>query len=137
MKQNKAVKEILINQLMLNGKKHKSEIILFNNLKTIQKTSKKKLHDVLKLSVVNSSPYFSIKKIQRKKKKSMEFPFLLNNATKILHGVKQIVLNSRHGKLDTELLNSSRYLGATISHKTELHRESFFKKKMSSYRWFC
>ena len=41
----------------------------------------------------------------------MEFPFLLNNETKILHGVKQIVSNSKYNKLDTELLNSSRYLG--------------------------
>ena len=68
IKSNKAVKDILINQLMVNGNKHKSETILLNNLKSIQKASNKKLDDILKLSIVNSSPYFSIKKIQRKKK---------------------------------------------------------------------
>ena len=69
IKPNKAVKDILINQLMVNGNKHKSETILLNNLKSIQKVSNKKLDEILKLSIVNSSPYFSIKKIQRKKKK--------------------------------------------------------------------
>lgn len=137
IKSNKAVKDILINQLMVNGNKHKSETILLNNLKSIQKASNKKLDDILKLSIVNSSPYFSIKKIQRKKKSPTEFPFLLKSSTKVLYGVKRLASNSKFNKLNVELLDSARYSGTAVSHKTELHKEAFLKKKMASYRWFC
>lgn len=137
IKPNKAVKDILINQLMVNGNKHKSETILLNNLKSIQKVSNKKLDEILKLSIVNSSPYFSIKKIQRKKKNPTEFPFLLKNSTRVLYGIKRLTLNSKFNKLNVELLDSAGYSGNSVSYKTELHKEAFLKKKMASYRWFC
>lgn len=137
IKLKKTLLDTLVNQLMLSGNKWKSELIILKNFKTINKSEIKRLPDVVKLSIINSSPYFSLKKIQRKKKNPIEFPFLLSHKTKVLHGIKALVKNSRHKKLSGELLNSSVFAGSSVNQKTNLHKESFLKKKLSSYRWFC
>ena len=52
----------ITNLLTNSGSKWKSEKILFKTLKVIQKKSSKNVVDILKLAVINSSPYFQIKK---------------------------------------------------------------------------
>ena len=58
-----------INQLMVKGNKWKSEVILLKTAKKIQKTQKNQINFVLKFAIINSSPYFHMKQLQRKKKK--------------------------------------------------------------------
>ena len=48
-----------VNQLMFKGKKNKSELIFFNNCKKIQKSYNKNSTDILKISTINSSPFFN------------------------------------------------------------------------------
>ena len=131
----KSLKLGLINRVMLKGKKWKSEIILNKNFKLIQK-KKKKLENIIKLSIINSSPYFSIKKLQRKKKNPIEFPFLLSKQNRVMFGLKNLTKNSCHRKLSFEVLGSSNREGLTVSGKKNLHKESFLRKKVANYRWF-
>lgn len=126
----------ITNLLTNSGSKWKSEKILSKTLKVIQKKSSKNVVDILKLAVINSSPYFQIKKIRRKKKNSIEFPFLLQNKTRIVCGIKYIVSKSKHKKFHIELLESSNQLGLSVASKKLIHKESFFKKKVANYRWF-
>lgn len=132
----KSLKLGLINRVMLKGKKWKSEIILNKNFKLIQKKKKKKLENIIKLSIINSSPYFSIKKLQRKKKNPIEFPFLLSKQNRVMFGLKNLIKNSCHRKLSFEVLGSSNREGLTVSGKKNLHKESFLRKKVANYRWF-
>ena len=132
----KSLKLGLINRVMLKGKKWKSEIILNKNFKLIQKKKKKKLENIIKLSIINSSPYFSIKKLQRKKKNPIEFPFLLSKQNRVMFGLKNLTKNSCHRKLSFEVLGSSNREGLTVSSKKNLHKESFLRKKVANYRWF-
>ena len=133
----KSLKLGLINRVMLKGKKWKSEIILNKNFKLIQKKKKKKkLENIIKLSIINSSPYFSIKKLQRKKKNPIEFPFLLSKQNRVMFGLKNLTKNSCHRKLSFEVLGSSNREGLTVSGKKNLHKESFLRKKVANYRWF-
>ena len=132
----KSLKLGLINRVMLKGKKWKSEIILNKNFKLIQKKKKKKLENIIKLSIINSSPYFSIKKLQRKKKNPIEFPFLLSKQNRVMFGLKNLIKNSCHRKLSFEVLGSSNREGLTVSSKKNLHKESFLRKKVANYRWF-
>mgnify|MGYP006098141641 CR=1 FL=1 len=126
----------ITNLLTNSGSKWKSEKILFKTLKVIQKKSSKNVVDILKLAVINSSPYFQIKKIRRKKKNSIEFPFLLQSKTRIVCGIKYIVSKSKHKKFHIELLESSDQLGLSVASKKLIHKESFIKKKVANYRWF-
>ena len=73
MRKQKFNKIVLINNLMRHGEKWQSELILLKNLKLLQKKTKKQLKRLIKLSMINSSSFFLLKKIQRKKKNVLVF----------------------------------------------------------------
>ena len=104
-----------INQLMLGGNKWKSEKMLLNIFKKVQKLKKFQINLVLKFVVINNSPYFNIKQVQKKRKKIIEFPFLLNNDLRIFYGIKNIVNNKK--KLHIDLLNSVNNKGVSVDLK--------------------
>jgi len=71
------------NYLTKNGNKQTSEKLLLNSFKIIQKVQKtKNFKEILKLALVNSSPVIYIKKIKRRKKLALEFPFILKDTLK-------------------------------------------------------
>lgn len=125
-----------INQLMSKGKKNKSELILFTNLKKMQKSYNKDSTEILKLSVLNLAPFFNIKKRKRKRKNSLEFPFFLNQKKRIMYALKELTKNNTKPKFYSEMINSAKLTGHSIINKEKLHKESFLKKKTSNYRWF-
>lgn len=137
-------KKTIFNKIMKNGNKQTAEKLLFKSIKKIQKLNKKKNYkDVLKLSIVNSSPVVYLKKIQRKKKRSIEFPFLLSLKNRLSYGLKNIIncsnkinQNSFYHNFTLELLNSSKKISQSVSKQKNVHQESFIKKKFSNYRWF-
>ena len=66
----------LTNYIMQDGEKQISEKLLLKSYKLVQKAQKKKnFKEIFKLALVNSSPFFYIKQIQRKKKKHLNFHF--------------------------------------------------------------
>ena len=70
MVEKKNLKLKFLNQLMINGKKHKSEIEFLKCFKHLQKSQHKKCSlDVFKLSLKNSSPFFRLKSIKSKTRK--------------------------------------------------------------------
>ena len=125
-----------INQLMFKGKKSKSELILFNQCKKIQKSSNKNSTDILKLAVINSSPFFNIKKIKRKRKNMIEFPFFLDKKTRIMYALKKLTDGTHKNTFYYEILDSANQKGKVSSNTEKLHKESFLKKKTANYRWF-
>lgn len=129
---------------MLNGNKQTSEKLLFKSVKYIQKLQKKKkFKDILKLSLTSVSPILQIKNIQRKRKKSIEFPFLLKSNLKISYGLKNLVkfgkkssTNFFYYNFHNELINSCNKTGSGFNFKKQLHKEAFLKKKFANFRWF-
>ena len=143
MKLKNNIKVKLLNSLMLKGKKRTSEKLILKLLKRFQKSnSKKDSKEFLKTSLLNSSPSVQIKQI-KKKRKNIEFPFLLNDKLKISYGLKSLIKNSRIQKnqpfyksFQLELINSSNLLGNSVDNKKQIHENAFLKKKYSNYRWF-
>jgi len=125
-----------VNQLMFKGKKNKSELIFFNNCKKIQKSYNKNSTDILKISIINSSPFFNIKKIRRKRKNLIEFPFFLDKKTRIMYALKELTADKNKTAFYSEILNSANQKGKASNNKEKLHKESFLKKKTANYRWF-
>lgn len=121
---------------MFGGKKNKSELILFKNFKKIQKEYGKDSTEIIKLSIINSSPFFNIKKIKRKRKNLIEFPFLLNKKTRIMYSFKKLTDNRTTKNLYSELIKSANQNGQASLDKDKLHKEAFIKKKTANYRWF-
>lgn len=133
-----------INYVMQDGKKQTSEKLLMKSYKLIQKTQKKKnFKEIFKIALVNSSPFFFIKQIQRKKKRTLEFPFLLKNSLKLHYGIKSIIYYSNlkksltfYKKCGFEFINSSKLISDGVKKKKEIYKTAFFTKRYANYRWF-
>lgn len=134
----------ILNQIMTNGNKRTSEKVFIKTLKLLQKMEKDKNFEILlKTSIVNSSPTLYVKKIQRKRKRTTEFPYLLNPKLKLFYAVKFLILNSKKRKSESfyqtfnqELINSSKKVSLTFKQKVEIHKDGFAKRKFANYRWF-
>jgi ribosomal protein S7 len=134
----------LTNYIMQDGEKQISEKLLLKSYKLVQKAQKKKnFKEIFKLALVNSSPFFYIKQIQRKKKKALEFPFLLKNSLKLHYGIKVILLSARikstfsfYKKCSLEIINSSKLMSEGVKKKKETYKTAFFTKRYANYRWF-
>ena len=144
MIKHKTLKQSIANLIMINGNKRTSEKVFFKTLKSIQKNQlKKNFEAILKTSLVNSSPLLYVKQIKRKRKRTVEFPFLLNSKLKMSYGIKFLVMNSKKNRaksfyksFNTELINSSKKTSLSFKQKLELHKEGFAKRKFANYRWF-
>ena len=91
---NTMLKINIFNRIMFNGNKQTSEKLFLKSLKQIQKiNSKKKFEDIIKLGLINSSPVVYLKIIKRKRKRTVEFPFLLKNQIRLSYGIKLILKN--------------------------------------------
>lgn len=138
------LKTKIFNNIMFNGSKQTSEKLFLKSLKQIQKiNSKKKFEDIIKLGLINSSPIVYLKSIKRKRKQTIEFPFLLKNQIRLSHGIKLILKNCKVKKINTfysqlnlELTDSSKGFGKNKEKKVQLHKQAFLKKKFANYRWF-
>jgi ribosomal protein S7 len=128
-------KSSFINQLMSCGNKWKSENIFLKTSKKIQKLQKLQSNTIFKFAVINSSPYFDIKQVKKRKKKLIEFPFLLPNTLRISCSIKNII-NQQKKILHLNLIDSVDNSGVSVDLKKKIHKESFLKKKVSNYRWF-
>ena len=144
MIKRKTLKQNISNRIMVNGNKRTSEKTLFKTLKLIQKSeSKKNFETILKTSLINSSPLLYVKQIKRKRRRTFEFPFLLNSKLKMSYAIKFLILNSRKKKVEffyknfnTELMNSSKKTSLSVKQKIDLHKDGFATRKFANYRWF-
>lgn len=140
----KRLKENIFNRIMLNGKKQTSEKLFLRSLKKIQKNyTKKNFEDLVKIGLINSAPIIFLKQIKRKRKRTVEFPFLLELNSRMSYGIKHILNNCRkkksisfYNQLELEFINSAKNISQSVKKKKELHQESFLKKKFANYRWF-
>lgn len=138
------VQNKLTNYIMQDGKKQTSEKLLLKSYKLIQKVQKKKnFKEIFKLALVNSSPFFYIKQIQRKKKRALEFPFLLKNSLKLHYGIKSIIYHTNlktsfsfYKKCSLEIINSSKLISEGVKKKKETYKTAFLTKRYANYRWF-
>jgi len=145
MVEKKSIKFKFLNQLMVNGKKHKSEIEFLKCFKCLQKSQHKKCSlDIFKLSLKNSSPFFRLKVIKNKTRKNvMEIPYLLNEKLRVFYGIKNLLSSANslknmsfYKRLNDELIMSSNLKGKSIKNKKKLHENAFLQRKYARYRWF-
>jgi len=84
------IKNKLINNITLDGKKKTSEKILLKSLKELQKSSKKQSKELVKLALVQSTPVFKLHRISNKKlkKKIDGLEKFLHLSQKCLHELR-------------------------------------------------
>ena len=140
---NIILKNKLLNKLLKNGVKTHPEKILKLCIKQLQRKSKKKHLEILKKSLINSSPVIAIKQIKRRKKNVKEFPYILKKKLRLFFGLKFILRSLKLNKVNSfsknfsdEILLTSLNKSNTIKLKKDLYEQSFQKKKYANFRWF-
>jgi small subunit ribosomal protein S7 len=145
---NQKLKEKVLNHILKNGKKKTSEKILTKSFKSMQKSQKKSHNEVIKLSIINSTPTFRIIKLKnnrrRKKKSIKEIPaFLSTYMFRSSWSLKYLVKASNkktsnifYNQLKDEALLNAKHEGNAVKFKDELQNQALQKKKyFRHYRW--
>jgi ribosomal protein S7 len=140
----KMLKSFILNITMKSGKKCTAEKTVLKSFKLLQKQQFKKNYIfILKSAIINSAPIFKLKKLKKKRKLTIEFPFLLNNRLKISSGIKNILKQTRkknslsfYNNFNLEMVKSSQLVGESTKLKKEVHQTAFLKKKFINYMWF-
>lgn len=152
MKYHKSIeiKTKLINNLMKHGDKNKGEKIIFKSLKEIQKASNKQSKELIKLSLIASTPTFKLHTIskrknkKKKKQKPTEVPaFIPKDISRTSLAIKFITASIRkkkvqklHDKLKEEILLGAQYKGESVKFKSDLQKQVLSSKHFFSYfRW--
>ena len=138
------LKDNLLSYMMANGNKQTSEKLTLKSLKNIQKTNnKKKSFDIIKTGIINNSPVIYMKNIKRKRKHTIEVPFLLKNSLRIAYGIKFILKSDFqttslyfYKKLNKKIVDSSKLSNKSVENTNRLYKKAVLKKKFANYRWF-
>jgi ribosomal protein S7 len=132
----------IYNYLLKHGKKNTCEKLLLNSNKYIQKISNKSHKDLIKLAIINNSPVMQIKQIKRKRKKTKEFPLIINKKIRIFLAVNSILNFSNKkqsinfsNKLKEEILLSAAYKSNSIKTTITIQEQANKLKKYAHYRW--
>jgi len=139
------IKNKIINQHMIDGKKVLCEQFFLKNCKILQKTTTKNHEYILKLAIVNAASVILTKKIEIKnRKKIKEFPFLVNKKNRVALSIKSIMRslkmcseNYRIKTLSSELLLNAQNKSFVSKEKKDTQKKALIKKKYTFFRWFC
>jgi len=129
--------------LLKKGYKCKSEILLQNSIKLVQKSYFKNHVDLFKSSLVNIMPVVFIKRLKKKQKYITEFPFVLNRVKRLSIAMMFMYSSSKQNseekfrvKFAKELIVNAKGHNNDIVDKNLIHEQAFSLKKYANYRWF-
>ena len=148
-KSKNTFKKTLTNHIVKKGQKHTVEKILTKSLKQTQKSQKKNVTNMVKVSVLSLIPTFKMIQLtnkRRRKKSIQQIPaFLSNNRSRSSWGLKNLTNFSTLGVTKTSLLfklKNQFLLNTTLSENKEIkldsnQQEEISKKKkyLKYYRW--
>ena len=141
---NIEIKDKLINHFISNGKKRKSEKIVWKNIKTLQIISKKSSKKLVQLALLSTAPLFKINTIiKKKKKKKKQKPklipaFRFNKISRISFAIKFIIttIKKNHQRFSEEILLSSNKASNAIEIKQDTQKQVFLNRHLFKYyRW--
>ena len=139
------LKKTFVNNMVIDGKKLKSERNFNRNLKEIQKTVMKSHELLFKIAILNSTPIFRIielkKKSRKKKNQTKEVPAFLSYdsfrtswAIKYLIGSKKKkTKNFYYNSLKNKILFNAQNLGLSIEFKKQTQKQALEKQALFRY----
>jgi ribosomal protein S7 len=144
MKQNKInIKNKIINNLTLDGKKDTSNKIVLKSLKQLQKNSFKQSKKLINLSFILTTPIFKVHKrtLKRKKKRILEIPVLINsNKSKLSLAIKIFLSTLKtkkaghfYTKFYKETLSNIQNEKSCVKLKNNTQKQALAKKRIFYY----
>ncbi len=139
----KNIKLKIINIFMVKGLKEISEKNLFNLLKLLNKSNKKKISFLLKNFLIKHSLFLNIKTVKRKKKIFTEIPYLVKPKLRLYFAIKNVLTNIKHkyesfrNKMMKEIIKVlTKKSSNSFKILEDSYKNAFTKKAFAHYRWF-
>jgi small subunit ribosomal protein S7 len=131
--------------LLIDGKSTVSEKIWLKSLKFFYKSFVKSHKKAINRALINITPLLKVKQLKQKRKRAQlkEFPYIVNNKSRITLALKFFLTKTRnkketkmYEKFVTDLITVANRSGVSINKKKSLYEYAFLKKKYFYYRWF-
>ena len=148
IKKNIEIKKKITNTMMRNGDKKTVEKIIKKSFKLLQKQNNKNYLNIVKHSIINSTPIFKINvqsKKRGKRKVKKEIPTFINkNILRIVasfnflseNALKNKDLNCFYQKITKEIIDSSLQKSRSIEQKNEIQKQVLLQKRyLLNFRW--
>ncbi len=135
------LKEKIVNHITKKGKKEISEKLFFKSLKLNQKSSLKDFNKMVKLAILHASPIITVKRLQKNKRKSKEFPFIVQKRIRMFLAINLIISYARNKRtgftdcLNEEITNSASNNSFMLRNMNENQENHLNLKKYVYYRW--
>jgi len=131
------LKLLLINHMVMKGKKQLSEKVLSQVIKQTQKYSSKNHADLIRFFVVKTAPIIAMKIVRRKKQQVKEFPYIIKFQTRYSKAFKHMIrvaLTFSKGKFIERFACEFRLsLKSDDKNKQLLHEYAFTTKKICTF----
>lgn len=131
--------------MLIDGKSTVSEKIWLQSLKFFYKSFVKSHKKAINRALINITPLLRVKQLKQKRKRAQlkEFPYIVNNKSRITLALKFFLTKTRnkketkmYAKFVTDLITVANRSGVSINKKKSLYEYAFLKKKYFYYRWF-
>jgi small subunit ribosomal protein S7 len=132
---------MIINRILLKGKKNIAQKIFYEAMKEIKKNSKKEPLEILKKAIINATPIVEIKskriggatyqvpiEVKSERGNSLALRFIIKAARK--RSGKNMI-----NKLENEILDAYNNTGNSVKKKEEIHKMAEANKAFSTLRF--
>ncbi|MDF2947643.1 MAG: ribosomal protein [Bacillales bacterium] len=131
----------LINKLMLDGKRGKSQTIIYNAFNIIQERSGKDPMEVFEAAIKNIMPVLEVK-ARRVGGANYQVPVEVRPDRRTTLGLRWLVNYSRlrgektmEQRLANEILDAANGAGASVKKREDTHKMAEANKAFAHYRW--
>lgn len=138
---NSTLVSIIINKILLKGKKTVAEKIFYGSMKKIQETTQQDPLEVLKQAIQNATPIVEVKS-RRVGGATYQVPIEVKSDRGNSLAVKFIIKSARKrpgkdmiSKLGNEILDAYNNTGSSVKRKEEIHRIAESNKAFTTIRF--
>jgi small subunit ribosomal protein S7 len=138
---NSVLISMLINKILLKGKKSLAHHILYEAMKNIKENTQQDPLDILKKAIVNASPVVEVKS-RRVGGATYQVPIEVKTERGNSLAIKFIVRSARNRsgknmitKLGNEIIDASNNIGNSVKKKEEIHKMAESNKAFTTIRF--
>jgi small subunit ribosomal protein S7 len=138
---NSVLVSMLINKILLKGKKSLAQNILYESMKNIKETTKQDPLEILKKAILNTAPVVEVKS-RRVGGATYQVPIEVKNERGNSLAIKFIVRSARKRngknmitKLGNEIIDASNNIGNSVKKKEEIHKMAEANKAFTTIRF--
>lgn len=138
---NSILINMLINKILLKGKKSLAQQILYESMKNIQEITQQDPLEILKKAIINTAPIVEVKS-RRVGGATYQVPIEVKAERGNSLAIKFIVRSARNRsgktmitKLSNEIIDASNNIGNSVKKKEEIHKMAEANKAFTTIRF--